>query len=189
MNVEEWASVLKLSTMWDFSETRKQAIARLSTSRMDLLTRVILARQYKVPGWLFSGYEGLVKRKEGITEDEAERLGLSTAIRLYRIREECIAKYPIRRHRDSAFGGGGGGFGFAGPVNASPRFGNPGGPSVFASGGTQNSVFNPHGLIPDLRQFDDPDVGSIDRAGHSCAAEIRREFAEELRDVEQLMIE
>jgi hypothetical protein len=96
MTAGEWASVLKLSTMWDFRETRKSAIKELSKDgMMDLTTKVALARQYKISVWLLEGYEALIKRKEAISMGEAEQLGLTTVVRLFHIREVSVARrYP-----------------------------------------------------------------------------------------------
>lgn len=91
MGVEEWTSVLKLSTKWNFSEERGLAIRELSQGdNVELVTNVLLARQYNAPELLLAAYEGLVKRTESISEEEAERLGLATVIRLYWIREENV---------------------------------------------------------------------------------------------------
>lgn len=61
----------------------------------DTVTQIQLARQYKVFNWLFACCETLVTRKEPISEEEAGRLGLSTAIRLFHIREEILSN-PLR---------------------------------------------------------------------------------------------
>jgi len=98
--VEEWISVLKLSTMWAIFEMRELAISQLSEST-DLVTKVILARKYNVSAWLFAAYEGLAKRKESISVTEAEKLGLTTAIRIVQIREESVAKSNPRTVRSS----------------------------------------------------------------------------------------
>lgn len=90
--MDEWISVLKLSTMWCFDDMRKLAIKELSRKiKIDPVTQIILSRQYKVSEWAYSGHERLVVRSEPISVAEAERLGLSTAIRLYQIRD-AIAK-------------------------------------------------------------------------------------------------
>jgi hypothetical protein len=93
--VDEWISVLKLSTMWDFLEMRELAINELSLWPIDWITKIVLARQYKISQWLFAAYEGLAKRKEPISVAEAQQLGLTTVIRIVQIREESAAKrYP-----------------------------------------------------------------------------------------------
>lgn len=92
ITMEEWISALKLSTMWEFSDVRKKAIQnmQLPRSEMDPVTMVLLAQEYMIPEWLLPGYEQLIKRPEFISMDEAERLGLRTVMRLYKIREETM---------------------------------------------------------------------------------------------------
>jgi hypothetical protein len=72
-------SVLRLSTMWDFPELRQIAINGLST-QADPVTKMVLARQYRIPKWLFAGYSRLVKP---ISVAEAEKL----AFDIFHIRE------------------------------------------------------------------------------------------------------
>ena len=82
--------------MWDFPELRQMAINGLST-QANLITKVVLARQYKIPKWLFAGYSGLVKRVEPISVAEAKKLGLDTAIRIFHIREARLSRQPVFR--------------------------------------------------------------------------------------------
>jgi len=86
MTSDEWISVLKLSTMWEFSEYRKLAIDKLSKS-LRLVDKICLAKEYKVADWLMEGYIGLASRQETISSDDEEKLGLSTVVRLFRLRE------------------------------------------------------------------------------------------------------
>jgi hypothetical protein len=88
---EEWATVLKLSDMWDSFDIRKLAIKEMSNIEMHPVTEVLLARQYTIRKWLISGYEELVTRGEVISVDEAEKLGLETAILIFHIREKHTA--------------------------------------------------------------------------------------------------
>lgn len=143
MTTEEWVSVLKLSTMWDFRETRKLAIRELSKKgMMDLTMKVMLAREYKVSNWLIEGYEALIKREETISDAEAEQLGLLTVVRLFRIREESITR--ISRRRINTFGD------------------------------AWNSV----------EHYEES--GPFNRADCHCEEDIRKEFLEELKDVEEV---
>ena len=91
-NQATWLSTLKLSTMWDFFEIRHLAIETLSTIGMDPVTQVANALQFNVPRWLFAGLESLVKRKEAISISEAKNVGWETAIRVYQIQEEGLAR-------------------------------------------------------------------------------------------------
>ena len=85
---EEWISVLKLSTMWEFVDIRKLAIIELSKDdKMGLFEKVECGRNFDVKEWLLDGYVGLLKRAETITDEEAKRLGWQTAVKLLRLRE------------------------------------------------------------------------------------------------------
>ena len=57
---EEWVSVLKLSTMWDFFEIRKKV---LSDSNMGMMSKIVIGRKYKVTEWLLKGYNSLAKQE------------------------------------------------------------------------------------------------------------------------------
>jgi hypothetical protein len=69
---EEWVSVLKLSTMWDFFEIRKKV---LSDSNMGMMSKIVIERKYKVTEWLLEGYNSLAKQAETISMKEAETGG------------------------------------------------------------------------------------------------------------------
>ncbi|KAF7984292.1 hypothetical protein HWV62_15253 [Athelia sp. TMB] len=75
MGTKEWASVLKLSTLWEFRELRRQAIERLTVSQLLPIERVILGRTYCCKGLLQAGYEELTKRSERLSDEEKEQLG------------------------------------------------------------------------------------------------------------------
>jgi len=152
MTVAKWVSVLKLSTMWDFHETRELAIKELSKEgMMDLVMKVGLAKQFKIPEWLFAGYERLIKRKEAISIVEAELLGLTTVVRLFRIREKSVARrHPIPILPSTSPKQRLAGFGYLGAI------------------------------IPEM------EAEEFDRTDCRCTEAIRREFAEELKEVEEV---
>jgi hypothetical protein len=83
--------------MWDLFSIRKLAIEELSKFTMDPVTRIILARQYNIQKWLFAGYEDLAKRTEPISISEAEQLGRDTAILIFQIREESLARFLVTK--------------------------------------------------------------------------------------------
>lgn len=93
MHREDWVSVLKLSTMWDFLDIRKLAIQELSKMEISTVDKIILARDCKVAEWLLSGYNELAKRSETISLDEAARLGWEATVRIFQVREEV--KFPL----------------------------------------------------------------------------------------------
>jgi len=86
--MNEWISVLKLSTLWEMKDIRTKAIAELSKTKMDAVDQVLLARSYDVGDWLLEGYTTLVKREANLSSKEAERLGYETAFRLCQKRED-----------------------------------------------------------------------------------------------------
>ncbi|KAF8068010.1 hypothetical protein FPV67DRAFT_1356536, partial [Lyophyllum atratum] len=93
---DEWASVLKLSTMWKMLDIRRMAINHLTAAPMSLADRIagldpieraVLARKYDVAEWLRAAFFELVRRPERVSVDEARTLGLETAIGLCGTRE------------------------------------------------------------------------------------------------------
>jgi hypothetical protein len=100
---EDWISVLKLSTLWYFLDARDLAIQQLN-DRADIgsVERILLARQYDVATWLRMGYTDLARREEGISLEDAKKIGWETTVRLYQTREAAIKSYsqsyPNRGH-------------------------------------------------------------------------------------------
>jgi len=95
---QEWISVLKLSTMWEFTKIRKWAIDELSKMKTEMgdMGMIECGRNFDVKEWWLEGYVGLLNRGETITDEEAERLGWKIAARLLRLRERfaftrCLA--------------------------------------------------------------------------------------------------
>ena len=139
---EEWISVLKLSTMWEFEEIRKVAIKELAkVVSVDLVRTVNLAKQYHIAAWLPEAYEGLIRRTEAISIAEAEQLGLSTAVRLFQIREKTIARL------------------------------NP-----------RTKQIDPWGNRDTIRTDNSTRPFAFDRTGCVCSEDVRKEFAEELKE-------
>ncbi|GLB38927.1 hypothetical protein LshimejAT787_0600890 [Lyophyllum shimeji] len=68
---------------------------------MDLVSQVVMARQYKVKDWLRQALIGLTERKELVSADEADKLTLATTMQLCRIRDACLRSYPSYRRADS----------------------------------------------------------------------------------------
>ncbi|KZP09952.1 hypothetical protein FIBSPDRAFT_838962 [Athelia psychrophila] len=94
---EEWISVLKLSTMWDFVGIQRRALREVSATLESKtpLELIALANEYKVPRWLLDAYSALVKQREVLGQQEIDALGLETAFRLLQIREgtyRCAAR-------------------------------------------------------------------------------------------------
>jgi hypothetical protein len=85
-NTMEWTTVLRLSTLWRVSEIREKAKSQLDNS-LQTVDRITLARECQIADWLLRGYRDLVTRSETISELDEERLGCSTVVKLFRIRD------------------------------------------------------------------------------------------------------
>ncbi|KAJ7066267.1 hypothetical protein C8F01DRAFT_1365852 [Mycena amicta] len=105
---DSWLSVLKLSTMWYFIDARELAIAQLDLRSLTPVERILLSRQYDVAKWLRSGYTELAQREEGISLEDAEKIGFKTTVQLYQIREAAIKTYvPLHGNRGADYAGTG----------------------------------------------------------------------------------
>ncbi|KAI6139541.1 hypothetical protein BKA82DRAFT_4223017 [Pisolithus tinctorius] len=66
---DQWISVLKLSTMWEFD-------------------KVVLALQYNIREWLLPAFLALAKRPAPISIEEGRRIGFENALKLASVREK-----------------------------------------------------------------------------------------------------
>ena len=69
--------MLKLSTMWEFTEIRKRAMDELLKMKMEMgnMEMIELGRCLNMKEWWLKGYVGLLMRRETITDEEAEHPG------------------------------------------------------------------------------------------------------------------
>jgi len=90
---QEWISVLKLSTMWEFTELRERAKQELLKQEMKMGTveKIECGRKYEIKEWVLEGYITLLRRPEIASDEEAERLGWKTVAKLYRLRDACLS--------------------------------------------------------------------------------------------------
>ncbi|KAL0570863.1 hypothetical protein V5O48_011088 [Marasmius crinis-equi] len=89
-----WLSVLRLASMWNFLALRKLAIYRLSL-KADFSTfdRILVAREFGVPQFFLDGVITFVlDTSQEIADPEGQKLGLSTALALYRFRGKIWPK-------------------------------------------------------------------------------------------------
>jgi hypothetical protein len=95
---QEWMSVLKLSTMWEFTDIREMAIQELLKEDMGMQTieKIECAKSFRVKEWLVEGYTELLKRAETITDEEGGRLGWETAAKLLLIREQYLTTLHLQ---------------------------------------------------------------------------------------------
>ncbi|KAF9228863.1 hypothetical protein BS17DRAFT_213769 [Gyrodon lividus] len=100
VDVEQWTSVLKLSTLWGFAMPRQTAIDNLSRLAIPPVEKIVLARTYGVEAWLLPAMNALVQRSKPIDMEEASRLGIETALKLASVREQiAVDSAPCRCDR------------------------------------------------------------------------------------------
>ncbi|KAH6907085.1 hypothetical protein BKA70DRAFT_1150752, partial [Coprinopsis sp. MPI-PUGE-AT-0042] len=92
LSLEEWLSVLKLSSKWLFNGLRNEAIAKLGELPVSPIQRVLLARRYSVPSWLMEGYTKILAEMgpklddpKFISLEDAHHLGWEVALELSNI--------------------------------------------------------------------------------------------------------
>ncbi|ESK97223.1 hypothetical protein Moror_17879 [Moniliophthora roreri MCA 2997] len=90
---DEWMSILRLSTMWDFQEMRWIAIGKLETFHMTPLEKVLLGREFAVSDWQWDGYVDLITRPNAPTMEEASKIGYADSIQLFQIRESMRSNF------------------------------------------------------------------------------------------------
>ncbi|KAI6098012.1 hypothetical protein EDD16DRAFT_1498838, partial [Pisolithus croceorrhizus] len=106
--IEQWTSVLKLSTAWNFERLRQAAIDALTESGIGAVDRVVLSQRYYIKNWLLPALNELARRPEPIILEEAQRMGIDIALKLASVRERvtvAVQTHPTAHPRYSAFGG------------------------------------------------------------------------------------
>ncbi|KAF9256689.1 hypothetical protein L218DRAFT_827212, partial [Marasmius fiardii PR-910] len=87
MTIEEWISLLKLSTRWNFVALRKLATHYLSVKKgFTNIDRIVLAREYGVDFWFVEGILKSASSDTEISHFDAARLGLQTTMSLYHMK-------------------------------------------------------------------------------------------------------
>jgi hypothetical protein len=83
----EWRHLLSISTRFKMDKVRNRAIREIRDFPLDPVDKIVLAVKNNIPEWLKPAYVELCQREEPIREEEAEKLGLGTAMKLARARE------------------------------------------------------------------------------------------------------
>ncbi|TFK61054.1 hypothetical protein BDN72DRAFT_849993 [Pluteus cervinus] len=78
---DEWASILKVATQWEFESIVKLALERIEplSSAVD---KVVLGKDYNMPEWAIEGRVQLCRREEPITMEEAIRMGMEEVVNI-----------------------------------------------------------------------------------------------------------
>ncbi|KAI5997632.1 hypothetical protein F5J12DRAFT_333967 [Pisolithus orientalis] len=90
LDYDQWVSVLKLSTMWEFTGLRNAAIRYLDhpLRPLDPISKVELALQYNIEEWLLPALLVLARRSAPISIEEGRRIGFENALKLASVREK-----------------------------------------------------------------------------------------------------
>lgn len=91
LSLEEWTSVLKLSSMWQFQEIRARAIKAMESPTFlmdsDLVNKIVVARRFAISSWLVPSLNALVQREKPLDLLEGNRLGLEWVLKVAEARE------------------------------------------------------------------------------------------------------
>lgn len=102
---DEWIAVLKWSSVQHIPELRTRAIRWLA-HKVQGISKIELAKEYKISDWLIDGYKSLVERHDEISTEEESHLGRETISKLFRIRDRYLRSIhggsgrSIKRIRD-----------------------------------------------------------------------------------------
>ncbi|KIJ63369.1 hypothetical protein HYDPIDRAFT_65515, partial [Hydnomerulius pinastri MD-312] len=88
VGLEEWSSVLKLATLWEFEGIRRAAIGALPKCPITPVDKLVLAREYNIKEWLLPAINELVQRPNPIGVEDVARLGLDFALKILAVREQ-----------------------------------------------------------------------------------------------------
>ena len=90
LSLDQWVSVLKLSSMWEFHAPRTAAINHLTilSGSIDPVDKLVLAIQFEIKVWMLPTLLKLAQRAEPITMEEGRRMGFETALKLSAVREK-----------------------------------------------------------------------------------------------------
>jgi len=88
LTINEWISVLSISSEWRFLRLREMAIAELGI--LNSVEKIRLGRELYISSWIVDGLSDLVLRTGTIIDEEAIKIDASavgTVYKLYRLRE------------------------------------------------------------------------------------------------------
>jgi hypothetical protein len=90
---EEWVSVLKLSSLWQFHKIRAAAIKGLESLSVDLVDKIVIAKRFDISSWLVPSLSALAQREKPLTLLEGNLLGMEWALKMAEVRE-CGSGIP-----------------------------------------------------------------------------------------------
>ncbi|KAF8331241.1 hypothetical protein F5887DRAFT_1074552 [Amanita rubescens] len=86
--LEEWQSVLKLTSLYEMTQVKKFAIKKMDPLLITLpALQIQLARTYDIQEWLAPGFLRLAHRIKPLDEEDARLVGLSDSFKICALRE------------------------------------------------------------------------------------------------------
>jgi len=88
---DQWLTILKLATQWEFPEIRNLAIRQLERLNLQPIEKIALYKQYKVNhNLLLPSYMLLCRNGKLPSHEEGKRLSLDTVLRIASAREKIL---------------------------------------------------------------------------------------------------
>jgi len=85
--ISEWTSILKLSTMWDFTGIRQLTIKHMFKVQLTTPQRIDLARQYHIKEWFLPALNWYARQANPVTEQDVAVLGWDYILRILQARD------------------------------------------------------------------------------------------------------
>jgi hypothetical protein len=95
-SLAEWISILKLSTMWEFTGIRQYAITQMPKLGIPPARQINLARDYHIQEWFLPGLVAYAQQPDTITADDVDLLGWEFVLKLLQARERVPFYYSGR---------------------------------------------------------------------------------------------
>ncbi|KAJ3563686.1 hypothetical protein NP233_g8778 [Leucocoprinus birnbaumii] len=93
-SLDSWKTILRLANQWSFNEVKALAFRELENTDkfpIPLVDRIVLYQLYNADkSYLEPLYEKLILRREPLTEQEGEALGMRCTIRISHVRQEML---------------------------------------------------------------------------------------------------
>ena len=86
LSYEEWRSVLRLSTQWDFASIRRLALNKIQPPTPH--DQLLLARTYSVNHWVTPALSALCERSAPLSLDEARQMNIEDVVLVATVRED-----------------------------------------------------------------------------------------------------
>ncbi|KAF8624487.1 hypothetical protein AX17_007116 [Amanita inopinata Kibby_2008] len=88
-SLDEWTSILKLSSKWGFKSLQARAVSKVE-SLAPPIDMLVLGRQLKIPELILPAYVALCQTATPLSLEEGLQLGMEDVIGIYRIRMESL---------------------------------------------------------------------------------------------------